>query len=188
MAKPADLGKVKTRLAADIGDTEALKVYQSLLNYTLKITAESRTELKTFFAWEPKEWEGSYQLQEGADLGEKMWNAFSETAKAGFRRMIMIGADCPDLTAAHIHETKELLETHDLVIGPSEDGGYYLIGINELYRDLFVDMPWSTEALMEATTSKAQELGLRYYFLEELNDIDTREDLEKSNFVSSWKG
>lgn len=188
MAKPPEQGKVKTRLARDVGDSEALKVYQALLHHTMEIASDSDAELQAFLAWEPGSWEGSFKIQKGESLGDKMWSAFRDTSDSGFDQMIMIGADCPGLTGDHINHAADLLKTHDLVLGPSEDGGYYLIGVNGLYKELFTDMPWSTEALMEATMSKADELGLRIHLLEELNDIDTLEDLEKSNFVGRWKG
>ena len=121
-------------------------------------------------------------VQEGKDLGSRMSNAFKTGFKAGYTQIIGVGADLPDLTAERIENAFRELDTHDFVFGPAEDGGYYLVGLNGdkgLY--VFENKPWSTADLLKLTKAEIETKKHKLVLLEELNDIDTIEDLEKSS-------
>ncbi|MEX0895291.1 MAG: TIGR04282 family arsenosugar biosynthesis glycosyltransferase, partial [Balneolaceae bacterium] len=115
------------------------------------------------------------------NLGKKMERAFSSVFNSGYGKIVLIGSDCPTILTRHIEEAFEKLESHDTVLGPSSDGGYYLIGLKELNTSLFQDKPWSSSGLYEQTLTELQDSSLSYCELEELNDIDTADDLESVN-------
>lgn len=185
------LGKVKTRLAKSIGDVAAFEVYKELVDITEN---ESRRvedcDIHVYFSdiiIESK-WDGcSKYVQEGADLGIRMKNAFKEGFNQGYSRIIGIGSDLPDLSADIISEGFEALEESDAVFGPSEDGGYYLLGMNYLIEGVFDNKPWSTELLMDLTLEELKEKNISTSLLTELNDIDTLEDLKSSSVSDKFK-
>lgn len=185
--KNPEAGKVKTRLAHSIGHKKALEVYQKLLAITQKNTADLPCDRQIWYSrfidrsdiWE----EDNYQkrLQRGADLGERMTAAFREAFIGEYQKVIVIGSDCAELTPGIIKKAFQQLETHDMVIGPSQDGGYYLLGMQSFYEDLFSGITWSTSTVYQETIGRADELELSYYTLPTLNDIDTQKDLIQSN-------
>lgn len=177
-------GKVKTRLAKVVGDDEALRIYLRLLEHTHKVADSVNCTrwiyytdsiddfgLLDYFKFEKK-------LQEGADLGERMKNAFDAGFDAGFSRVVLIGSDCPELTPDIIKEGFGALGTHDCAIGPATDGGYYLIGLNMPLSSLFEHKKWSSEDVLLDTILDLKKEGKSYYMLDTLNDIDTAEDLD----------
>ncbi len=120
---------------------------------------------------------GYYQLlQKQADLGKKMHNAFETILEKGFNKVVIIGSDCIELTQEIILKAFDLLKTNDVVIGPANDGGYYLLGIKKLYPQLFINKQWSTEDVYETTIRDFKESELKYFELPVLIDIDTEED------------
>lgn len=175
-------GKVKTRLARDVGDEKALRIYQKLLTYTREIIRSVPVQKQIWYSDnipENNRWRGQhvdYKVQVGADLGERMKHAFSDAFGQGYDRAVIIGSDCAELTSAHLRETYRRLQNTDLVIGPSEDGGYYLLGMNEFHPRLFDDIDWSTDRVFSQTLDRVNSLGLEYHLLEELNDVDYQED------------
>ncbi|NJL76489.1 MAG: glycosyltransferase [Saprospiraceae bacterium] len=178
------LGKVKTRIAATVGDEMALKVYLALSNYTqtiaLTITA-ARLLYYDAFIPELDVWSATdfiKRLQQGDELGSKMHNAFVD-ALTHHRKAVIIGSDCATLETIHIQKAFEELEQHDVVIGPSTDGGYYLLGIKQVAGFLFENMVWSTETVLEETLKRVSQAGKSYYLLPELTDIDYWEDWER---------
>ncbi len=181
-------GKVKTRLAATLGDDKALDVYKALTNYTQKITAELDVDRQVWYSsyindedsWSTERFKK--RLQKGNDLGERMNSAFEEAFDKGCTKVVIIGSDCPDLTSNHIKKAFSQLDEVDCIIGPSEDGGYYLLGLSKKLPELFKDKEWSTESVLEEAVNTLKLHGFSYELLEELNDIDTEEDLLKSNF------
>ncbi|TYZ07877.1 glycosyltransferase [Hymenobacter lutimineralis] len=185
-ARYPELGKVKTRLAADIGDEAALAVYRQLLAHTRAVVAPLAVH-KTVWLASPgpaadrtDHWAGYDQLpQTPGDLGAKMEAAFAHAFDAGARQVLIIGTDCPGLATAHLAEALQALETHELVLGPAADGGYYLLGMKQLYPALFRQKPWSTSAVQDATLHDATQLGLRVHLLPELHDVDTAADLAR---------
>ncbi len=118
-----------------------------------------------------------YQPQSEGDLGQRMLSAFVASLSQGRRRVVLIGSDCPEITAPILSSAFALLTDHDLVLGPARDGGYYLIGLTAPYPELFQDMPWGTAAVLTKTQTKAARLGLKTALLEPLTDIDRPEDL-----------
>ena len=107
--------------------------------------------------------------QGGGDLGEKL----TRVPTPG----MMIGSDCPGLTAALLREAGDALSSHEAVIGPADDGGYWLLGLRAPCPDLFVDMAWSTNAVFPETMRRLETRGIAAHLLPELTDIDTGEDL-----------
>lgn len=189
--KNPEPGKVKTRLGAAIGDQKAYRVYKQLLAYTLKMTRKVEVTRQLWYSsfinhhdeWKPPVFQN--YLQQGDDLGMRMKNAFARAFDEGFRRVVIIGSDCPDLTEGIIKKAFKNLETTDVVIGPSEDGGYYLLGMNEFIPALFEDINWSTDSVLEETRKKFKNLNLKSIMLPVLNDVDTADDLKKSGFTDA---
>lgn len=180
------MGKVKTRLAASIGDKKALDVYQILVNHTLNITRTLRCDRIVYysdFIPDKDEWlsaEFMQALQFGQDLGQRMKYAFENGFKCGYSRIVIIGSDCFDLSNRHISEAFEYLENSNVVIGPAKDGGYYLLGMTKLYDELFKNKKWSTDSVYLNTIENLHKINISYRLLEQLNDIDTQSDLENS--------
>lgn len=181
------LGLVKTRLAAEIGDDEALKVYQELLHYTKGVSLQLSAKRYLFYSdcidyndsWSIQDF--TKRLQSGDDLGARMNRAFEEV---GEEKKVIIGSDCPELLSKDIEDAFDSLNRHDLVIGPANDGGYYLLGMKEVHQELFEEMEWSTSKVFQETVSRAKAAHLKVKVLRELVDLDTLEDLEKIGFKS----
>lgn len=175
-------GNVKTRLAATVGNDKALKIYQQLIQITHSATQKIVCDKIVFYnkAIEANDiWKTSYkkQLQQGNDLGEKMMNAFNNVFKNGFDKVVIIGTDCPELNEQIINNAFENLNEHDVVIGPAADGGYYLLGLKKLHRELFINIEWSTSTVLSATLQCCKQNNLSYFLLDELHDIDKAKDL-----------
>lgn len=183
--KNPEIGKVKTRLAISIGDEEALNVYKFLLAHTFRVVASTGLDVHVFFSDFIDEslmgFNPNFQsyLQKGRGLGERLYHAFERVNKSG-NNCIVIGSDCFQLSSKHLMACVEGLEIGDMVIGPSHDGGYYLLGMNEFHPSLFQDINWSTELVFQQTLDKSQKLGLRVVQLETLYDVDDLESLQKS--------
>lgn len=180
LRKP-ELGKVKTRLAKTLGGREALAIYHTLIEKTLNNVLACR--LSTYLFFFPKidsQILQSYpsfisHLQKGEDLGSKMFEAFEEILQK-HAQAIIIGTDCPYLTPELLAEAQLELEQHDVVIGPAQDGGYYLIGLKENDRKLFTNINWSTDTVFRETISIIEDQQKTYYSLPVLSDIDFEED------------
>jgi len=188
-AREPVLGRVKTRLAADIGPAAALATYRELLALTAAAVAAARVPATVWLAEAPAspappnqprpEWPGlPWRPQPPAgSLGARMRHAFAEAFAAGAGRVVIIGTDCPGLTAAVLRQAFDQLATHDLVAGPATDGGYYLLGMSELHSDLFTNKQWSTATVLADTLADAARLGLRVAQLPTLADVDSGRDL-----------
>ena len=191
--KTPEKGFVKTRLAASVGDQKALEIYLDLLNITDGETRPFNSSRHLFLAsaledsiekmqstlqqqdlfTDPKT---KFIIQQGEDLGQRMSTAFEKLFK-NHQSVVLIGCDLPDLTSALIAKAFDALQNNDLVIGPSCDGGYYLIGLNKSTPDLFEEISWSTEKVLKQTLERAERLLLKVQLLDQLRDIDTLEDL-----------
>ncbi|RIY13354.1 glycosyltransferase [Hymenobacter rubripertinctus] len=181
-ARHPELGRVKTRLAAGIGNEAALVVYRRLLAHTRAVVAPLAAHKTVWLVGEGSEtaadWAGFEQRpQPTGDLGEKMQAAFAHDFARPAQAAVIIGTDCPGLTTAHLTEAYAALRTHDLVLGPAVDGGYYLLGTRALHASLFEHKPWSTATVRAETLADAARLGLRVHLLPELQDVDTAADL-----------
>lgn len=176
-------GKVKTRLAKEIGDEKALETYQTLVRRTHEITAEIKASVYPFYhplIPENTPWQNCRaQIQEGMDLGACMSNAFGFAFAQGHSKVIIIGSDCYQLDEGILEDAFSSLDAFEYVIGPSEDGGYYLLGMKSREIDLFSEMEWSVRTVFEKTMDRLQ--NKRVKILPELNDIDTLEDLKKED-------
>ena len=116
-------------------------------------------------------------VQEGTDLGERMYNAFIEVFNAGYSNVIIIGTDCYSLNTQILNEGFDKLKTNDFVIGPALDGGYYLLGMNTLTETVFQNKQWSTSTVCADTISDIKNLQQSFYTTETLSDIDNETDL-----------
>lgn len=182
-----EIGKVKTRLAKTIGNTAALQLYKLLLQHTFEVTKPINCDKIVYYSEAIAKddiWDASYQkkIQQGNDLGQRMHHAFEAAFKAGYKKAVIIGSDIFDLTPAHIKEAFTMLNTNNVVLGPAEDGGYYLLGMKTLHSQIFKEKTWGTATVLAETLKDLK--GIKTHFLEILNDIDTYEDLEK---VSAFK-
>lgn len=186
--KNPERGKVKTRLAEAVGKDEALAIYRFLLQLTREATQPLDMDRQVWYsgfipendAWSRDGFE--QRRQKGDDLGERMYGAFREAFEAGFQKVVIIGSDCAQMSPKLIMEAFERLGDRDVVIGPSEDGGYYLLGMSRLIPELFEGKTWSSERVYRQTLSDVGRLNLTLATLPVLNDIDTKEDwLEVKN-------
>ncbi len=182
------LGKVKTRLAKTIGDEGAFEIYTALVAITEKATSTIDVDKVIYFSdaivetkWEKIE----KRIQFGVDLGARMNSAFSDGFNLGYESIVLIGSDLPDISAAIIENGFNELEKSDMVFGPAEDGGYYLIGMNKLHSFIFKEKPWSQSHLLDVSLNELTKNNIGFSLLEILNDIDTYEDLIASNFYKN---
>jgi len=180
-----ELGKVKTRLAASVGPETALEVYLHLLQHTKQVTQDLPVEKLVYYAGGVQEQDvchnSRYKKREQAegDLGARMQAAFADAFLEGYTSVVIIGSDCLQLTPEIIMRAYKELETHEVVIGPALDGGYYLLGMNCLYPQLFQNKHWSTERVFAETIQDLQQLHLSYALLPRLSDVDQVEDLDE---------
>ena len=180
------LGKVKTRLAATVGDEVALAIYFQLLKKTHEVTALLPVDKAVYYSdsIDPDDlWsDGGYDrmVQSGDNLGERMKNAFDGSFKKGYQKVCIIGSDCLEITPGIINKAFAALENHDAVIGPARDGGYYLLGMKQMTPTLFENKKWSTDKILAATVADFKQLGLSYMELPVLKDVDDEKDLEIS--------
>ena len=175
-------GKVKTRLAATVGNEAATDIYRKLLSHTHEVTLPLSCDRFVFYAdeiklndiWEDK----NYQkvVQQGQDLGARMQHAFEWVFELGYTSICIIGSDCMEITEALLRSAFDALTHNDVVIGPSADGGYYLLGMKKSIPELFVNKPWSTTKVFELTMEDIINQQLRFQQLDTLRDIDTEED------------
>ncbi|MGY5351580.1 TIGR04282 family arsenosugar biosynthesis glycosyltransferase [Wenyingzhuangia sp. IMCC45533] len=181
-----ELGKVKTRLAAETSDQTALNVYNQLLEYTHSITKDIEVDKWVFYTdeiefndlWD----EGEYMkmIQAQGDLGTKMQEAVFKGFGAGYLEIVVIGSDVDTLTSEIIQEAFDQVKEQN-VIGPAEDGGYYLLGLNEPRTDVFSNKEWGTDTVLRDTLINFENEEI--YLLEELNDIDYLEDITEESFL-----
>ena len=181
------LGKVKIILAKTIGDEGAFNIYSELVKITETETTKVDTDRRIYFSdaiinskW-PKD---SKYVQEGSNLGERMKNAFIEAFNDDYEKVVLIGSDLPDISKHIIAQGLDALKKHDVVFGPAEDGGYYLIGLTKPYYQVFDNKPWSQPNLLETTLNDLKNQNIKFTLLQTLNDIDTFEDLKASNLYN----
>lgn len=179
--KNPELGKAKTRIAKTTGDERALEIYKELLDHTRNITCRVEAHRHLFYSsfidtqdvWSADLFNKKLQIQGG--LGEKMQDAFTRTQQEG-GSMVIIGSDCGALQTEIIEQAFIALQEHDVVLGPTYDGGYYLLGLKNAKLDLFSNIDWSTEQVYPQTVQKIKDQHLTYAELTRLHDIDFEED------------
>ena len=182
LTRNPELGKCKTRLAAKVGDKSALDIYKFLLDHTVSFTKDLKVEKWVYYSesiWENDIWDNKvYQkkLQKGKDLGERMMNAFREGFQAGFENIIVIGSDMFHLNQSDLEEAFSKFKDHNYVVGPAEDGGYYLLGMKSIKTELFQNKNWGTDTVLQDTLSdiKNEKVAL----MDEKNDVDYYKDIK----------
>jgi len=189
MARYPELGKTKTRLAASIGAEETLHLYRAFLIDLAQRFADWDCDL--YWAYTPANVKFAEFLsglvsldasswrnfpQHGAGLGDRLHHAFCTTHTDRMRKTIVIASDAPHISHALISQAEQALDSADVVLGPAEDGGYYLIAMRKPH-DVFSGIPMSTQHVLHMTVDKAHHLGLSVHLLEPLFDIDEFPDL-----------
>jgi len=167
--KNPELGKAKTRIAKTTGDERALEIYKELLQHTRTMTTKVEANRYLFYSrfvdtqdgWSGKLFDKKLQIQGG--LGEKMRDAFTRIQQQG-GSMVIIGSDCGELQTEIVEQAFAALQDHDVVLGPTFDGGYYLLGLKDANLDLFSDINWSTEQVYPQTIQKIKDQNLRHRF------------------------
>jgi len=192
--KNPEEGMVKSRLASSIGDTAALDLYRCFVKDMMEMLTGTGYPYIIYF--HPPyarstivQWLGDTHLllpQTGDNLGERMKNAFSEVFSKGYQNAILIGSDSPDLPGWLISEAFASLHNHDAIIGPSLDGGYYLIGFraDTFLPEVFDRMPWSTQEVFTRTIDILQKEDFLIHILPQWRDIDTFDDLKALYVIS----
>ena len=180
--------RVKTRLARGVGDEQALALYKAFVQTTLLAVERSNMDHRICFFPADKQalvedWLGpdhAYMPQIGNDLGQRMGNALAAVFDQGAQKAIIVGTDIPDIRARHLLEAMNLLDQKQVVIGPSLDGGYWLIGFQQdgFCPDLFYQVDWGTETVFSTTLEKCKVANLSPGLLPALQDIDSLEDLQ----------
>lgn len=183
--RPPVLGLVKTRLAKGIGEEQALAVYKRLMTHTLGVSAPLPYAKEAWWTEGPPLPDPAAALgfapriQPNGDLGQRMAHAFHAGFSTGHTPVVIIGADCPELSTDLLAKAFDALAGHDAVLGPANDGGYYLLGLREPLPALFDHKAWSTSSVLAATVADLEHHRRRCHLLPELVDVDTKEDLER---------
>ena len=180
--KNIKLGKVKTRLAKTVGNGAASKVYEALVDITELATSNIQIEKRIYFsdAVVASKWPNAFKTtQSGIDLGERMKHAFHEGFNDGYKSIVLLGSDLPNISSTIITKGLNALDKTEIVFGPAEDGGYYLVGMNKPHAFIFENKPWSDSKLLETTLNELKNKNIDVSLLETLNDIDTFEDLKQ---------
>ena len=184
-----ELGKVKTRLAKTIGEASALAIYIKLLEHTESVLRNIDSDKAVYYSVKIREndlWDSNtYQKHQqfGDDLGIRMQNAFKAGFDAGYSKIVIVGSDLHDLQPKHITQAFDALDTNDVTIGPAEDGGYYLLGMKTLYKDVFENKNWGTETVFDDTIKNLKNESV--FLLEQLNDVDTYEDIKNNHTLKA---
>ena len=185
-------GKVKTRLAQSIGFEKAAEVYKQLAEENFSnlnsstdgsvvVTFDPPTVQVQMEQWLPRA--GGYLPQKGNGLGERLAAAFDWAFHQGAKKVLAVGSDTLALTRQPIQDAFEVLNSSDVVIGPSQDGGYYLIGLKELRPAIFKDINWSTDQVRSQTLERIASSQLSYQLIEMLEDLDDAMQLSKRESV-----
>ena len=192
-AKAPIPGQVKTRLCPPLTADEAATLHGSFVLDTLERTKAAVGKLKLpfdrYLACSPSTTAVFFKIMEerqgvklidqvGENLGARMKHAFETMFARGYQHVLIVGTDVPSLPLEHYQQALALLDTHDLILGPALDGGYYLIGLNKPMPALFENIPWSTDRVLSLTREKADGLGMRTALLSPWRDIDTIDDLK----------
>ena len=181
-SKNPTLGKVKTRLAKSIGKEKALEIYKALLKKTANVLEELEVDIHLYYSdyIEKDDLFSSLAIQKkrqiGEQLGERMSNAFRESLVT-YDKVVIIGTDLWTLESQDVTNAFKALEHNTAVIGPSADGGYYLLGITEFLPQIFLNKQWGTSSVLPNTLKDLK--SIKHHLLTEKNDVDTFLDLEE---------
>jgi hypothetical protein len=187
--KYPEAGKVKTRLAATVGAELAAQLYQEFIRCTFALATQievaarfvtftpvdKENQLRKLFA-QPWQW---FAQAESTDLGIRIHRAVQHVLQQGYSQVLTIGTDSPSLPAEYLKQAAMALTTHDLVLGPATDGGYYLIGVKSAPEELFAGIDWSTERVLQQTLQRAEQLRLSVHQLPVWYDVDDLATLQR---------
>ena len=189
-------GRVKTRMIDRLGPQGAAQLHTQMTEQVIcqiqPALQTGKIQLLIYYCGgsqqEMADWLGrncTLCIQKGSDLGRRMKHAFAQTIQQGAERILLIGSDLPDINSDIITSGLKKLNSHDLVLGPTADGGYYLIGLRapgNTNTILFNSINWGTDQVLEQTLTQAEKGGLSYTLLPQLHDIDRPEDLVYFNY------
>lgn len=182
-ARNPEVGKVKSRLAHTLGDEFACEIYRDLM-MKIRDQAESLTVNRAVFLVEETDGQSYWppdkfmkKLQTGDTIGDRMLNAFAWAFDKSFHKVVLIGTDIYSLGSDIVRQAFDDLSKHEVVLGPTYDGGYYLIGLNTM-NNIFENISWSTESVFDQTMSFCRKKKLSVKVLQKLVDIDRAEDLK----------
>lgn len=190
-ARAPKLGEVKTRLAAAVGEEKALALYRAFLFDSIELMHRvSPRGIRPAIAWAGSPAEagapfadvlGGVEIleQEGDDLGQRMAATFADLFARGHDRIAIIGADTPSLPVEYLLRAFDLLRDRDIVLGPSSDGGYYLLGARAVVPEIFRGMSWGSGKVLDETLKVLKILGLPRVLLPVWRDVDAPEDLKE---------
>jgi hypothetical protein len=185
MFRIPEYGKVKKRLAAQIGDDRAFRAYVAMLYETIQnVSRLTDVDIYGFYEGAVSAQNNLLKMfqsipQNGKDMGEKMFNASMWLFEKGYNKAVLIGSDSPDLPIEYIKDAFIKLDFYKLVIGPAKDGGYYLIGMNMPLDVIFKGIKWGSNSVLKDTISIAEDKGIGYFLLSQWYDIDDIESLKQ---------
>ena len=172
-------------MAKTIGNESALAIYEFLIALTEKTIRHINCHKAIYYSDNIPDndiWDNTiynkYE-QKGSDLGLKMFNAFQDSFKKNYKKVVIIGSDLFDLKPQHLLEAFNKLETHDIVLGPATDGGYYLLGMKKLHTNIFLNKTWGTNTVLNDTIQDLKNENV--FLLEPINDIDIYDDIKSNN-------
>ncbi len=187
-AKAPIPGQVKTRLCPPLTQDEAASLHGSMVMDVVEHTRSLR-EFDIYLACTPSMDHPFFQTlaarhrlqlieQVGEDLGQRMDHALTTILNRGYKYAVLVGADIPNLSGHTYKQAKDMLQSKDVVFGPTKDGGYYLVGMKIPNPELFANISWSTDRVLSQSQAQAEKLGLAMSLLEPEYDIDTFDDLQ----------
>ncbi|PSN17099.1 hypothetical protein C7271_19495 [filamentous cyanobacterium CCP5] len=188
MTRFPEAGRTKTRLIPALGDEGAAQIQRQMTEYLVarfqRLRHSCQLGLEVHFAGgsldQMVHWLGDRVClipQCSGHLGQRLHHAFEQGFIAGHRRILMVGSDCPGIGEAHISRALTQLDSHDVVLGPAEDGGYYLVGLKAPQPRLFESISWGQSCVLEETMAIATRHDLSVSLLDSLPDVDRPEDL-----------
>jgi len=186
-AKVPRPGHVKTRLTPALSPTEAARLYTAFLRDTLRSARGGTTDVRLYVAppvpddgFDGLPSEVTLHAQSGDDLGARMRSAFADTLRAGYDRALLMGSDHPTLPVSFLRQAEQALdEAEALCLGPTQDGGFYLIGMSAYYPQLFDDMTYSHSRVFTDTLARAERTDAHLTILPQWYDVDTPTDLTR---------
>jgi uncharacterized protein len=193
-AQNSEKGKVKQAIADQLGNETTVAAYKYLLQHTADICMATHCHRFVFYS-DYIHLSDAFDdhcftkfVQQGADLGEQMTNALNKVFALHHKNVCLVRSDCYELQPDHIQQAFDALEHNDVAIGPTTDGGFYLIAMKQLHPGIFSGKAWGTPTVLEDTIAEIEKLEMKYVLLATLNDIDTIEDLNATDILGRLAG
>jgi uncharacterized protein len=187
-------GQVKTRLLPSLSAEQSADLYRCMLLDTISRVSTLRFDTVIFYDGDEQYFRriapGTMLVaQQGDDLGSRLENALTSVSSLGYTACCVIGTDAPDLPLSYIEESfKEMGAGSDVVFGPAEDGGYYLVAVKGEYGDLFKEIPWSSADVLQCSVERARSAGLVATLLPTWYDVDNVDDLYRPGLSDPSNG